>query len=99
MIETAHFSCYREAPAAQFKHTCLEVTPPPVHGKAYRFILPLLSREPAGSSPETNAANELNENTIGVTSTTSPHPPCNEQVATVGHRNRYAQGDAAELLR
>lgn len=27
-------SCYREAIAAQFKHRCLEVTPPSLHGKA-----------------------------------------------------------------
>ena len=99
MIDKEDFFSYREAPAAQFKHGCLEVTPPTVHGKDFLTITTPLSVSAARTVFFTPAANVLNENEIGVKSAMDTYPPCNEQAASVGHRNRFAQGDAAELNR
>ena len=66
MIDKENFFSYREAPAAQFKHGCLEVTPPTIHGKDFLTIATPLSVLAARSVYFTTAANELNENELGV---------------------------------
>ena len=68
-------------------------------GKDFLTITTPLSVTAARSVFFTISSNELNKNEIGVKKIMDAHPPCNEQVAADGHRNRFAQGDAAELNR